>query len=306
LKKIAVPFDYGKVAHIVDQWVPEWRRMGFSGVVAVARGGLVPGVMAATALSIPLYALKYQRAERSVCWWTREIPVQGSRVLLVDDIAGRGTTLLDCHAFLADSYDVRLCTLVSDDASRVQTDWSTGLGTGLRAWFPWEREAITAGFDDTANLPPAPEYSYASWAIDLDGVLLPDLPEERYAEDLLGTLAQRDIISPAFHLPPFDLGGITIITGRPRGDRERTLAWLHQHGFHGPLVMRDETLFPVDKTPEHKAQQLHIGCHTHFLESCPKQAIRIARLAPVAKVFWWVGDGSAHLVRSAAADLLHS
>jgi hypothetical protein len=280
--------------------------MGFSAVVAIARGGLVPGVMASTALSIPLHALQYGRADRSVSWFTREVPLPGSRLLLIDDIAGRGTTLADCHEFLAKSFDVRLCTLVRDQASRVQPQWSVDIGLQKRAWFPWERESITASFDATNNLPLAPEYSYASWAIDLDGVLLPDLPEDSYVDDLVGTLARRDSLAPACHLPALDLSSVTIITGRPEGDRGRTLAWLQRHGFHGPLLMRDPAKFSVDQTPEHKASQVHQGCHTHFLESCPKQTIRIARLAPVAKVFWWVGDGSAHLVRSAQMDIRHA
>ena len=306
MKRAALPFDYLTVAHMIDQWVPEWRQLGFFGVVAIARGGLIAGVMASTALSIPLYALQYGRPNREVSWFTRATPPRGVRLLLIDDIAGSGATLLDCRDFLARDYQVDVCALVCDDSSRIEPRWSVRLRNGLRAWFPWEREAITLAFDATENMPPFPEYSYASWAIDLDGVLLSDVPDAHYETDLHGALAHRDTLPPASKLPPLDLSTITIITGRPEIDRDRTCQWLSRHGFHGKLLMRNSSQFPVELTPEYKAYQLHAGCHTHFLESCPKQAIRIAQSAPVAKVFWWVGDGSAYLVRACKADLLLS
>lgn len=301
--RTAFSFDYPAVAHTIDQWVPEWRRIGFAGVVAVARGGLIAGVMAATALSVPLYALQYRRASREVGWFTRNTPAAGERLLLIDDIAGNGSTLTDCREFLGRDFEVEVCSLVSDELSRIEPRWSVKLGQGLRPWFPWEREAITAAFDETGNLPTLPEYAYASWAIDLDGVLLPDVPDEHYASDLQAALTFRDTLLPSATLPPLDLPTVTIITGRPEMDRVRTREWLDRHGFHGKLVMRDEHQFPVELTPEYKAYQLHAGCHTHFLESCPRQAIRIGQSAPVAKVYWWVGDGSVYLVRASKADL---
>lgn len=306
MTRTAQAFDYQAVAHTIDRWVPQWRTIGYSAVVAVARGGLIAGAMAASALSIPLYALEYRRPERRVSWYTRTTPAPGERVLLIDDIAGSGTTLVDCRDFLARDYPVDVCTLVSDAQSRLEPRWSVKLHEGLRAWFPWEREAITAAFDATGNQPAAPDYAYASWAIDLDGVLLADVPEAHYASDLHGALALRDTLAPAGELPPLELATVTIITGRPEIDRQRTERWLARHGFHGRLLMRDDDRFPVELTPEYKAWQLHAGCHTHFLESCPKQAIRIAQAAPVAKVYWWVGDGSAYLVRACAADLQNS
>ena len=306
MARVAHSFDYSAVAHAVDQWVPEWRQIGFSGIVAIARGGLVPGVMAATALGIPLYALQYQRSSREVTWFTRNTPAVGDRLLLIDDIAGNGSTLMDCLGFLSRDFDVDLCTLVSDSLSRMVPRWSMKLSNGLRAWFPWERESITHTFDETDNQPSSPEFAYASWAIDLDGVLLPDVSEEHYARDLHGALAFRDTLTPAANLPPLDLSTVTIITGRPEMDRLRTREWLDRHGFHGKLVMRDDRQFSVELTPEYKAYQLHVGCHTHFLGSCPRQAIRIGQFAPVAKVYWWVGDGSAYLVRACKADLSNS
>ena len=165
---------------------------------------------------------------------------------------------------------------------------------------------MCARWPATQNAPTSPDFADASWAIDLDGVLLPDVPDAHYANDLEGALALRDTLAPADTLPPLDLSSVTIITGRPEIDRQRTERWLARHGYGGALVMRDAERFPVELTPEYKAFEVHRGCHTHFLESCPKQAIRIAQAAPVAQVYWWVGDGKAFLVRASHAGLSNS
>src|SRR5690606_6945162 len=164
------------------------------------------------------------------------------------------------------------------------------LPAGTRAWFPWEQTSITAAFGQTGNQPVRPEHEYASWAIDLDGILLMDLPEHLYAQALHDTLAQRDQLLPNKTLPGLDLADITIITGRPEQDRARTQAWLAHHGFHGALIMRDETRYSAEQTAMHKAQAILARCHTHFLESDAAQALEIARQTRVARVIWWNGQ----------------
>src|SRR5690606_34950321 len=132
---------------------------------------------------------------------------------------------------------------------------------GLRAWFPWERESITPRYDATRNLPDRAMDSYASWAIDLDGILMPDIPLDLYVSDLAGALVQRDALVPNTTLPARDLRELPIITGRPEKDRARTQAWLDRHGFHGTLTMRDEARHGPEQTAEHKAQAIMAGCH---------------------------------------------
>ncbi len=292
----ALSYDYTRVQSIVSGFVPRWRAAGFDAVVAIARGGLAPALMASTALSLPLHALAYARDRREVSWFTTTQPAAASRLLLVEDIAGRGTTLLDSVAFLRGlGHQVQIFTLAYDAQSRIRPDFGLEVPAGFRAWFPWEHTSITPAFDATGNQPERPEYEYASWAIDLDGVLLMDLPEERYAQALLDTLAQRDLLLPNDILPQIDLAAVTIITGRPEQDRERTQSWLTRHGFHGPLIMRDESRYGVGDTPRHKADALLSRCHTHFIESDPVQALQIARYARIARVVWWNG-GQALLV----------
>ncbi|MGP1615884.1 MAG: phosphoribosyltransferase family protein, partial [Pollutimonas bauzanensis] len=288
--RAAFSYDYSRIESVISGFVPDWRQMDFDAVVAIARGGLVPGVMASTSLSLPLYALAYSRPDRAVSWHTVGRPARPCRILLAEDVAGRGTTLSDSMGFLRGlGHELSVFTLAYDAESRVQPDYGIAIPAGFRAWFPWERESITPAFDATLNRPDRPEHEYASWAIDLDGVLLMDLPEEQYARALHETLARRDLLRPNEVLPQVDLSRVTIITGRPEQDRRRTQTWLDQHGFHGPLVMRDEARHAADQTAEHKAQALLARCHTHFIESDPAQALDIACRAKVARVLWWNG-----------------
>lgn len=289
--RIAFPYDYSRVEAEVLSHVPAWRGMGFGAVVAIARGGLIPACMAASALSLPLHALRYGRADRAVSWLTADRPGQGARVLLVEDIAGRGTTLLDCRDYLlAQGYELQVFALAHDEESRVRPDFGLRVPQGYGAHFPWEREAVTAAFAATGNMPSRPEYEYSSWAVDLDGVLAPDLPPRLYDQDLDMALALRDLLEPCPMLPSMDLARATVITGRPEQDRQRTRAWLDRHGFGGALLMRDPVRYAASDTARFKADCLLQHGHTHFIESDAAQAMQIARHAPVGRIFWW--DGS--------------
>jgi hypothetical protein len=137
----------------------------------------------------------------------------------------------------------------------------------------------------------ADDHHYATYAIDLDGILLPDVPLARYDEDLAAALAERDALLPFEVLPGIDLQRVrTIITGRPELDRARTETWLERHGFgHMQLVMRAPGTH--DESPAgaaaHKASAALAGGVTHFVESDPVQALLIAQQAPLLRVIWW-------------------
>ncbi|MDX3894247.1 phosphoribosyltransferase [Pusillimonas sp.] len=282
--------DYYWVESLIGGYVSRWRLMGFDAVVAIARGGLAPGVMVSTALSLPLHALSYDRATRRVSWFTQQTPAAGARMLLVEDIAGRGTTLSDSVDFLRrHGFQPKIFTLAWDDQSRVVPDFGFQIPAGCRAWFPWERESITDAFGATGNLPDRPEHDYASWAMDLDGILLPDIPEEHYLHDLEAALLRRDALEPHATLPNRDLRSLPIVTGRPEQDRARTQAWLDRHGFSGRLIMRDESRYTAAQTARHKAQAIIEQRYTHFIESDAIQALEIASQVKVARVLWWNG-----------------
>ncbi|MFC3339623.1 phosphoribosyltransferase family protein [Paracandidimonas soli] len=288
---IAFPFDYTAIEASIASRLHEWESLSFDAIVAIARGGLIPATLIASELSLPLLALSYRRDTREVRWLTHEQPSAGQRLLLVEDIAGRGHTLADCLDFLQQrKMDVKTFVLAFDGESRVAPDYGRHIPDGARAWFPWERETITDTFAATGNLPSQPQRAYAAWAIDLDGILLPDIPEHAYAQDLEATLALRDTLAPAGALPPLPgLRSLPIITGRPESDRGRTVEWLERHGFQGPLFMRDPSRHTTAQTALHKADVLLRNRYTHFLESDAAQALVIARASGIAAVFWWDG-----------------
>src|SRR3546814_8601135 len=91
----AYPYDYSHVEIVMAEYLPHWRSLHFDAVVAIARGGMVPGLIASMGLSLPLHALSYSRADRKVSWYTSQTPSIPSKILLVEDIEGRGTTLSD-------------------------------------------------------------------------------------------------------------------------------------------------------------------------------------------------------------------
>src|SRR5690606_30370860 len=128
---------------------------------------------------------------------------------------GRGHTLADCLQFMRlQNIEVKTFVLAYDKESRVAPDYGQRIPDGARAWFPWERETITDAFTVTRNQPSLPQRSYAAWAIDLDGVLLPDIPAHSYTQDLEAALMLRDTLPPAQLLPPLPrLHHLPIITG---------------------------------------------------------------------------------------------
>jgi hypothetical protein len=130
----------------------------------------------------------------------------------------------------------------------------------------------------------------AIYGIDLDGILVADVPSAHYQSDLASALDARDSLSPLSPLPHFDPQRAIIITGRPEHDRPRSEAWLAKHGFgHHKLLMRDPRLHEMTwaATARYKAEAaLREGC-TIFIESELPQAVEISLQAPGLRVIWW-------------------
>ena len=299
----------------IDQWIaslqPDLAGEGFACAVGILRGGGPLALMVSHAVGVPAAFLRYDRATRSVKWDSSiPVPPAGSKVLVCEDIAGAGNTLDDCIAFLR-SHGLEVRTLVAgfDDLSRIRPDYGVD-ARGYFVLFPWERHAYTDRYRDAwqrmragTRGPIGEDHEFAVYAIDLDGILLPDVAPSRYEADLAAALAERDALLPFERLPGIDFDcAKAIVTGRPEMDRARTVAWLVRHGFDRPqLVMRDTARYGdrPDEVAAHKARAaLALSC-THFVESDPVQAIHIARFAPLLRVIWWnAADGAGQLVSS--------
>lgn len=281
----------------LDQWITSLserlRQEQFDVIVGVLRGGAPLALMASHCTGVPVAFLLYDRANREVTWGSSTpISCPGSKVLLCEDIAGRGFTLLDCVKFLkARRLRPRVLVAAYDAESRVRPDYGIDV-TGYMASFPWERHGHTQKFRadwQTSQAgrihPVAEDHEYWNFAVDLDGVLLRDVAPERYANDLAAALAERDRL-PFLGLPKIlSLDRIAaIVTGRPECDRARTEHWLAQYGFDEiPLIMRapDQSSSEPAAMAQHKARAaMELRC-THFVESDLLQAALIAELAPL-------------------------
>ncbi|HTH76487.1 MAG TPA: phosphoribosyltransferase family protein [Trinickia sp.] len=299
----------------IDQWIaslqPDLAGEGFACAVGILRGGGPLALMVSHAVGVPAAFLRYERATRAVAWDSSiPIPPPGSKVLVCEDIAGAGNTLDDCIAFLhAHGLEVKTLVAGFDDLSRLHPDYGLD-ARGYFVLFPWERHAYTDAYRDAWRRTRAgthgligEDHEFAVYAIDLDGILLPDVPPSHYEADLEAALAERDALVPFERLPGIDLERAkAIVTGRPEMDRSRTADWLVRHGFDRPqLVMRDPSRHGdrPHEVASYKAQAaLSLAC-THFVESDPVQAIHIAQMAPLLRVIWWnAADGAGQLVSS--------
>ncbi|SDD77809.1 phosphoribosyltransferase [Paraburkholderia lycopersici] len=298
MDKPVVPLTYEQLDHWIESLRPMLIAEEFAIVVGILRGGAPLALMVSHATGASVAFLRYDRVTREVRWdSTLPLPEPGSKVLLCEDIAGRGHTLVDCIAFLSEhGLVVRTLTGAYDDQSRLRPDYSID-ASAYFALFPRERQAYTdryradwSGDGKGEATRMADDHEYAVYAIDLDGVVPPDVPLARHDEDLATAFAGRDAPAPFERLPGIDMKRArAIVTGRPETDREHTLAWLERHGFgHPELIMR---------TPEHDETAAGAAAHkaaaaircgvTHFIESDPVQAILIAQSEPLLRVIWW-------------------
>lgn len=297
VNKPVLPLSYEHLDRWIASLQPELLEEAFNCVIGILRGGAPLALMVSHATGVVPAFLRYQRSERSVVWDSSiAFPAPGSKVLLCEDIAGAGHTLSDCLNFLRRrGLQVKTLTAGFDDLSVTRPDYSID-GRGYFLQFPWELQAYTCAYRDrwqdthggcTGRM--GHDHEYDAYAIDLDGILLGDIPLEHYTNDLRATLERRDQMQPFADLPPW--GQVkAIVTGRPEMDRARTQDWLSRHGHGGvALIMRDTQAY--SDTPEqvaiHKARAtVQLAC-THFVESDPIQAILIAQQAPLLRVIWW-------------------
>lgn len=294
--------DYNAIALRLDAMAGEIRAAGFDGLVIILRGGSFAGMHLAFLTGLPYHFLRYDRRSGRPDW-IGPAPA-GERMLLCEDFAGMGRTLIDCRAFLeGQGYRVATLVVCKDRLSASQPDYFCfeTQATDARFLLPWERYRINPVTGATSQVDAAADHTYERTAWDLDGIFLDDLEAQRYQSDLAGVLALRDRLPPAPLAPrpaPQDL----IITGRPVADRERTEAWLRRHGFAVPVVLRDDG--EAAPAPEGVARwkgrrALELGC-THYVESDAAQALVMAALYPELRVSWW-NQGRPLAVQAAAA-----
>ena len=277
-------------------WAPD-------AVVGIVRGGLVPATMAACGLALPLHMIGWDRARDATAWIGP--PPDTRRILLVDDCCATGATMRAVRTNLRDAgFDTLTLTITHDPET---TGFIPDLSHQMRELFrfPWERgETTPAARARRATGEPASRETEAPYVgLDLDGIFCADIPRADYAADLVDALARRHALTPFATLPRFTPERAMVITGRHEMDRAQTAAWLARCG-HGalPLVCRPESVADnPDAVARFKAAEAtRAGC-THFIESEPEQAIRIAAAAPHLVVSWWSAEEARAWLVSAAS-----
>lgn len=287
---VFIGYDHAErmLAALLDRamaWQPD-------AVVAITRGGLVPGTMVACLGALPLFTIGWDRHAGTTAWMGPAPP--GKRILLVDDCCATGQTMRAVHAaLLMEERDCATMTIVHDpETTGFVPDFSHPMRELFR--FPWERgEATPTARASRAMGARADRLTEAPFiGLDLDGVFLPDVPRAHYDSDLMEALRRRHGLQPFAVLPPFSPDRAVVITGRPEIDRAQTEAWLAQWGYPGlnlecrPVDVADSAAAVAG----YKARTAtRWGC-THFVESEPEQAIRIAALAPHLLVSWWSAE----------------
>jgi len=286
---------YETISQWIDAIAPQLRDSQFVAVAAILRGGLFPAQCASFVAGVPLAFIGYDRQQQRARW-VGEPPPPG-RLLICEDMAGYGYTLVNCKAFVEQTHaDYRVLTVVSDEFSRTRPDWSMHR-PDVQSVLPWERELISPHFQrdwleggaDGRRAMDA-DHVYRYWAVDLDGVLCDDLAPRRYAQDMDAALAERDGLPRAARAPQLIPRRHIIVTGRPLHDSRRTRSWLDAQGYGGiDVIHRDPRQYEHDDAAiaaykSAAAQRLGI---TDFIESCPHQAVLIAAHAPHMRVHWW-------------------
>lgn len=253
---------------------------GIDAVVGIPRSGLIPATLIATYLNKPIADI---RGRLMPCGWRNYNPDTGEenyfsvsffnksitlsnrnnlkKVLLVDDTLHSGRAMENAYlAFRGAPFEVIRCVVfISKAADAKQVDVFFGKYNSPAVW-EWNI------FKNPAR----------GVSVDMDGVLCHD-PAGDVIKSKSRYLKFLKTATPLL-IPTKKID--SIITGRLDVFRKETVAWLEKHEvYYNRLIMKPENLRGITNTPDFKAEHYRKGKADIFIESCPKQASKIARLS---------------------------
>lgn len=246
-------------------------RRKFDVVVGIPRSGMIPASILATQLQLPLADV--ESYARGVIYERSGRPVAArQRVLLVDDTVNHGTAM------------ARAVAKINGRALQITRFCVFGPYRGI--------DGLVDIVCETVQGPRAFEWNMAKhkrlrrWAFDMDGVLCVD-PTNEENDDGPRYLKFMDKAPPLF-LPKRPIGHI--VTGRLERYRSETENWLRKHKvefarlhmapFHSKAERMCAMKFAGGRGGWKAGIVKEIGAE-FFIESCPKQANIIARVAGV-------------------------
>jgi hypoxanthine phosphoribosyltransferase len=118
-------------------------------ILGILRGGGIPALMLSQMLGVPVDFVYYNRREAKAEIKNKEAfdlidscIKQGKKILLTEDVAGAGHTLVNCHdylqSFVKDKSLIQVLVLVQHENSRAKADHYKDCSS-VRAILPWER-----------------------------------------------------------------------------------------------------------------------------------------------------------------------
>ncbi|QWI73121.1 hypothetical protein ER45_029685 (plasmid) [Bacillus mycoides] len=160
--------DYNSISLKLDALSTKIKEQNFDGIVIIMRGGSFPGIHLAFLTGLHYYLLEYDRPNSAVRWMDK-FPKKG-KMLLVEDFAGMGKTLIDCKQFLLD-FDYQVSTLVvcKDLKSATVPDYYCFNCNRADARFilPWERYSVNKFTVETSTGQRMADYDYERTLYDL-------------------------------------------------------------------------------------------------------------------------------------------
>lgn len=138
----------------IEKLITQLQSEHFDAILAVARGGLIPGSMLANRLKIPLiYSIQIKsycdqaQTEISICSEPHWADLQNKRILVVDDLIDEGKTI-DCLIKLLKSHQItqyRIAVLIDKQkTSLVTPDYYSRVVKSWIAFF-WEADYRESG-----------------------------------------------------------------------------------------------------------------------------------------------------------------
>lgn len=309
-------YDYNQI----EQWIysikPDLEKENIGLILGVLRGGAYPALMISHMTDIPVKFIRFNRLTNEAYFEekeTLELIIKTlnnhQNVLLCEDIAGSGLTLLKSYEFVK-SFGIEpiLLTLVHDEKSRLSPKYSKYI-PNVRWLLPWERHTVNsdyqkrwaAGVDQYV----IKDTDYHYVGLDLDGIFCEDVPDYLYQHNLTQALLLRKNLLPFNNPPDYEKDKGVIVSARPNMDYDVTLNWLKQHDIaFTKLILRDTDKYPFTSNNTYNCAKFKADmCLEHFLlefyESDPAQAILIAAFAPHVKVVHWNGEtGTGYIITS--------
>jgi hypoxanthine phosphoribosyltransferase len=274
---------YDQIALKIDSMIEDIKREQFSSIVIIVRGGAFVGHHISFRTGLPVYYLRYDRTTNpaTISWIGTAPPI--GKVLLVEDLAGSGRTLIESRQFLEKKgYLVKALVVFKDTLSASTPEYIGFETNNPNETFivPWEKVKFNPAFGQLSKEKPFVDHELEFTAWDLNVIFASDAPINALEQNYHSKLA-----NPSPVLQENDV----IITERPLEERERLLSWLHQHEMFYPVYMMDSgenPLSPFDIALWKGNKALEIGC-TRYVERDAEQALFIASHFPHLEVIWW-------------------